>query len=296
MQVLWNGRSGSAKANAALLHELQTEPNITVRFPDSAGDTERLAREACESGVDIVVAAGGDGTVNSTVQGIMHAGRSAVLGVLPLGTGNDFSRSLGMPQNPFRAFESIRTGLTRRVDVVRADADENSRYYINMATGGNTGRFMEHLTSDMKRFWGPLIYLRGVVDVLTDLVAFNTTIRFDDGRAESFEALNVFVANGRTSGAGLQVAPDANLEDGRLDVIVVCDCEPLEIAGLAADFALHDYRVNEHVVYRRAKSLTVSSEPAMRFTVDGELMTDRPVRFTVCPAAIDVVIGPTYGK
>ena len=138
-----------------------------------------------------------------------------------------------MPQ----AAELIENGKTCRADIVHGATAGDQLFYANMATGGNTGRFTKSLTDEMKQFWGPLVYVRGVVDVLAELVRYDIKVCFDDRQPEQFSALNVFVANGRTSGTGLQVAPDASLEDGLLDVVIVLDCEPIEIAGLAADFA-----------------------------------------------------------
>jgi diacylglycerol kinase (ATP) len=153
---------------------------------------------------------------------------------------------------------------------------------------------MDHLTDDMKQRWGPFVYLRGAVDVLSSLVTFDTRLRFDDGQEEIVPALNVVVANGRTSGGGLQAAPHANPEDGLLDVIVVLDGSPIDLAVLAAKFVVSDYVQSDLVIFRRARQVSIASKPALRFSADGDWITEQPVTFEVLPAALPVTVGPEY--
>lgn len=294
IHLIWNNHAGSAEAHQDVLEMFRHRDDVTVHQPGSEDETRSLTSELSEGGARIVIAAGGDGTVNSVVQGLVQAGGAAALAILPLGTGNDLCRSLSIPIDARQAAGLVDQGEPRRIDIIRTTSAGQIAHYANMATGGNTGQFMDRLTDDMKRFWGPLVYLRGVVDVLADLVTFHLTLKFDNEPPQQVDALNVFVANGRTSGTGLQVAPDANIEDGLVDVIVVQDCEPIQIAGLAADFALGDYRQNENILYRRVAKVSIQSTPPMTFTADGNLLTDKPVEFEVLPATLPVLVGPNY--
>ena len=294
VHILWNGHAGSAAANQAVLEEFQRNPDITVHHPTTSNQSRILAETLSNDGAKTIVAAGGDGSINSVVQGLMAAGAKSQLGVLPLGTGNDFCRTLAVPLDVPQAAALIHSGSTRRVDVACAVTPDEKVYFANMATGGNTGRFTQKLTDEMKQFWGPLVYLRGVLDVLADLVPFQVTVKFDDESPQRYTALNIFAANGRTSGTGLQVAPDASLEDGLLDVVIVLDCEPVEIAGLATDFALGDYRENENIIYRRAARISIDSDPPMAFSADGNLLSESAVEFHIQPSALEVIVGPDY--
>ncbi|QDT50459.1 Diacylglycerol kinase [Symmachiella dynata] len=294
IHLLWNSHAGSAEANQDVLAMFQSRPDVTVHQPGSDVEACKLVEQVSRNGAQTVIAAGGDGTVNSVVQGLMHAGATSTLGILPLGTGNDFCRTLAIPLDVQQAAELVDVAETRQVDLVRAVNDSKSSHFSNMATGGNTGQFMDQLTADMKQFWGPLVYLRGVVDVLSELICYDLTVQFDDHPPQQIEALNVFVANGRTSGTGLTVAPDASLEDGFMDVVIVRDCEPIQIAGLATDYALGDYRENENILYQRAKKVRIESDPPMAFTADGNLLTKGTVEFEICPSALKVIVGADY--
>lgn len=235
--------------------------------------------------------------MNAVAKGVLNSGASARFGVLPTGTGNDLCRSLAIPLNPLQAARWLTAESgehVRRIDTVVLRSPLQERAYVNMATGGNSGEFTQQLTDEMKSFWGPLCYLRGTLTVLSDLVVFNLKVCFDDGPEESYQALNVFVANGRTSGGGLQVAPEAGLEDGLLDVMIVQDGRPVDLAVLATRFVVGDYLQSDLIVHRRVRSLTIDADPPIMFTTDGDVACETPVEFAVRPRTLQVVTGADY--
>ena len=183
--------------------------------------------EACRSGVEKLIVAGGDGTVSSAIQGVMESdGLRPNLKILPLGTGNDFARSLGINPDPEIACREWKASQCRAVDVVRFTNSEETRWYANMLTGGNTGLYMDHMTEEIKQRWGPFCYLRGVIDVLKNLEVFQMTVEMEGQRTFSCKALNVFLANGGNSGGGLTVSPHAQVDDGLIDLVLVREGEP----------------------------------------------------------------------
>src|SRR5688572_30916220 len=122
-QIIMNPAAGSAGQAAALRERVATFPEITLTETDSAGHAQELARDAVTSGCDLVVAAGGDGTINEVVQGLSVDLSKARLGILPLGTGNDLARSLAIPGNPVEALDWIvGGGRERRIDLIHVDA------------------------------------------------------------------------------------------------------------------------------------------------------------------------------
>lgn len=297
--VLWNPHSGSSNKAEAARALLDGADGCRVLETASRRQAGELAAEAARGGVELVIAAGGDGTVNAVAQGLLREASSTRLGILPTGTGNDLSRSLGIPLDPLQAAEWLiehDESSVRSIDVVDLRTPSDSLAYVNMATGGNTGQFTRQLDDEMKEFWGPLCYLRGTLTVLADLTVYDLTIRVDDGPEERFEALNVFVANGRTSGGGLLVAPQASLEDGLFDVIVVLEGQPIDLAGLAAQFVVGEYLQNDLVVHRQARSLSVRADPTMDFSADGDAVTGEPAEFSVRESALPVVVGSDYGE
>jgi diacylglycerol kinase (ATP) len=163
-----------------------------------------------------------------------------------------------------------------------------------MANGGNSQSVARSLDDDMKQRWGPFCYVRGVIEVLTQLQRYRSTIRFDDGPAETFDVFNIFIGNGQSCGAGLKVAPLADLEDGLMDVMIVLDGGPIDIAALAARFLTNDFLDSEMVIHRRARHVEIDSSPRMVFIADGEANTEEPATFTVVPGALRIIAGPDY--
>ena len=292
--IILNPRAGSAEQMGVLRRAAAAQTEATLYETDSAGHATALAAEALEEGYGLVVAAGGDGTINEIVNGLAGDFARAKLGIIPLGTGNDLARTLAIPADPLAALDIVMGGAEHRLDLMRAETIGRATYGINVAAGGFSGQVGEALTEELKAGWGPLAYLLGAARVVPDLASYETTIAWDDGPVERVEALNIVVANGRTAAGGFQVAPLANPEDGLLDVIVVRHGDVLDLAGIAALLLAGDYLASEQVILRRARRVRVASTPGMWFNVDGELFTSQPITFTVMPQALRVVVGPEY--
>ena len=223
--------------------------------------------------------------------------------MLPLGTANDWCSSLCIPDDLAKALELLDSGFSGSVEVKSLDvievktADEN-RYFANIATGGNSHRVTESITTQMKQTWGALCYLRGTIDILNDLATFQTSISFDGEPAEQFDVWNIIVANGRTSGGRLEVAPNARLDDGLLDIIIIREGTLLDLAGMTFDLLTkrRAYIESDQVVYRQAKSIAIDSSPPLLFSIDGDLVGQQPLLFRACPHSIRVVVGSNFDE
>lgn len=306
--VLFNGqsrRSGEGERVRESLRRLEARGfRIVEREPLSAEALSAVAEDAPEDA--IIVAAGGDGTVQAVANGLLcraipdaaeagpHGKASVpVLGVLPMGTANDFARSLGLGRDPADAIAVLENGTARWLDAVRVLLDDECFWMVNAAAGGNAAEVNRRVDKEMKRRWGPWCYVRGVADVLGDLQSYDVRLQIDDAPALEFNAFNVLVANGRSVG-GVEAAGRADLEDGQLEVIVVKEAPLLKTAEVAIDFLSGDYLDSGQVFYQRGRRATVECERSMGFSVDGELKTGRAVTFTVVPAALRVLVGPHY--
>jgi diacylglycerol kinase (ATP) len=292
--IILNPRAGSAEQMGTLREALAARFEGTLYETDSAGHATALAAEALEAGYDLIIAAGGDGTINEIINGFAIDFARGRLGIIPLGTGNDLARTLAIPADPLAALNIVMSGAEHRLDLMRAETASQSTYGINVAAGGFSGQVDEVLTDELKANWGPLAYLLGAARVVPDLASYKTTIAWEDGSVERVEAMNIVVANGRTVAGGFQVAPLANPEDGLLDVIIVRYGDVLDLAGVAARLLAGNYLRSEQVMHRKARRLHIASQPGMWFNVDGELFTSQPVTFTVMPQALRVVVGPEY--
>jgi diacylglycerol kinase (ATP) len=206
--VIINPKAGSIRGLRTLLEQisrLSPERQYITRRPGAA---RQFAARAVRDGCRYIISAGGDGTLNEVVNGIGRSAKRIRLGLLPLGTGNDFARCLGLPTDVDENIEILRAGETRAVDLVRV-ASDRVRYFVNVSAGGFSGMVDEKLTARMKKTWGPLAYLRSAAAAFPALKAYRTSVRFDGKPARSYDLYNVVVANGAYVAGGWLIAPKA---------------------------------------------------------------------------------------
>jgi diacylglycerol kinase (ATP) len=286
--VILNPIAGTVK-NVDTVRErfgiLKAERFHVTREP---GDAKKFASEA--SDFDLIVSAGGDGTLNEVVNGIAQGGCNAALAVVPLGTGNDFARTLGVPNSVDAVIEQILEGKTRAIDLVRVTSDR-VRYFVNVSSGGFSGVVDEKLTPEMKRTWGPLAYLRGAAAAFPELRGYTTTIALDDAESFELDLYNVVVANGRYVAGGIPVAPEADIADALLDIVLIPERGPAELAILAAQILVGKHLGSDAIIFYRAKKIAIKSRPGMWFNVDGELIGNEPATFELLPGALRCVVG-----
>lgn len=291
--MVLNPEAGSAADGIVLREALDRLPEVRIRPTRRAGDARIFAREAARSGAERVVAAGGDGTVNEVVNGLMDASRPVTLGVLPLGTANDFARSLALPEELERAVDVLVTGRTRRIDVVETRGSR-PRHLVNVAAGGFGGRVQERVDSGRKRILGPLEYVRSAAEELPELEPYDLRMTADGETVEA-SVYSVVVANGSRSGGNVAVAPEARMDDGLLDVVLISALDPPELLLLLPKILLGKHLDDEGVLYRQAAVVSFHARPPMPFSGDGEPLGEEPLEFRVRPAALEVAC-PSEGR
>jgi diacylglycerol kinase (ATP) len=289
--IIVNPIAGSIKDLDVLLKKLRRLRPDELHLTRKPGDAETFARKAIRAGCNYVIAAGGDGTLNEVVNGIAspRRAREICVGVVPLGTGNDFVRSLGLPATLEENIDILRSKQTAPVDLVRVRSDR-TRYFVNVSTGGFSGLVNEKLTPEIKRAWGPLAYVRSAAAALPDLHAYRTTIVLDGTERLSIDLYNVIIANGRFVAAGLPIAPNADPSDGLLDLVLIPKLPKPEMALLATEMVLGKHLSSNALIFRRAKKISVRSRPGMWFNVDGEAVGNEPAVFQVVPRALSFVV------
>ena len=286
--VILNPIAGAVKSVDPIRERLRSLNPDRFHVSGQSGDAEKFAREA--SDFDLIVSAGGDGTLNEVVNGIALGGCKAALGVLPLGTGNDFARTLGVSNDLDAGINQIASGETRCIDLVRVTSDQ-VRYFANVSSGGFSGVVDEKLTPEMKRTWGPLAYLRSAAAAFKELRGYTTTVALDDAGSFELDLYNVVVANGRYVAGGIPVAPEADIADGLLDIVLIPERGPAELAIIAAQILVGKHLGSDAIIFRRAKKIAIKSRPGMWFNVDGELIGNEPATFELLPGALQCVVG-----
>lgn len=283
---------------ASVVRRLAERRGVTVRRTAESDDARRFAAEAVDAGADLVVVAGGDGTVSETVNGLARGLERTRLAIVPAGTANDFATTLGLGQDdPDALLAVIDRGVERRIDLIQSEdrppdgGDTRTRLIINACTGGFSEVVHDKLTPEVKRSWGALAYLRAALDAMPDICWHDATITIDGERLET-STCSVIIANGRSAG-GLELAPAAQVDDGRIDVIVVTAQTFLEEMRLATRFLAGAHLQSDHLVFRRGHDARIDADPPMRFSSDGELLGQTPIRFTIRPAALRVLTPAT---
>ncbi len=287
--IIFNPNAGSVGDREIAIARLQELKPTALRITRRSGDAERWARKARASKARHIVVAGGDGTLNEVVNGVGVGAKSLRIGLVPLGTGNDFARTLGLPSSIDDNIDILRSGKARWIDIVRVTSRRN-RYFVNVSAGGFSGLVNEKMTPEIKRTWGPLAYVRGAAAALPKLHAYKTEILFDDSERLSIDLYNVVVANGRFVAGGLPIAPMADPADGKLEVVLVPKLGPAEIALLAAEIILGKHLSSNATIFRQARKVAVRSRPGMWFNVDGELVGNAPTVFQIMPRALNFIV------
>jgi diacylglycerol kinase (ATP) len=231
------------------------------------GQATIAARQASERGFDVVIAAGGDGTVHEVVTGISQGPHRPILGVLPCGTTNDFARGMGLPRDLLQACDVIGDGFVRTVDAGRV----GDRLFVNVAAVGDVTAVTYEAPSRLKTLVGPLAYyLKGLEKIGSLSRSFPVRIEAD-GRQWEEDILLMMVANTRSVGGFEQLAPKADLNDGKLDVIVVRKTSIADLIPLVRIARKGGHIYDPSVLYFQARHLYVESDEPLRWNLDGEL-------------------------
>lgn len=291
--VILNPNAGSADDIHALQAAIQRLDDPQLYTTEHPNDAQRFAHQALERGCELVIAAGGDGTVNEVVNGLSNNWQQAALGIIPLGTGNDFVRTIDVPGDLDGAIGVLLANKQRDLDVVCVESDK-TRYFINVSAGGFSGLVDEKLTDNIKEAWGPLSYLRSAAAALPELTDYHTLVSFDDGEPTDMRIYNMVIANARFVAGGIPIAPRAEIDDGLVDVLMIPAESLPRLALLMPQIMLGTHLDSDIITFRRARNVRVDSRPPMWFNADGEVVGSQPSTFHVLPRALRVIVGPGH--
>jgi YegS/Rv2252/BmrU family lipid kinase len=247
------------------------------------GDGRRLAREAAEAGFDLVMAAGGDGTINEVINGL--AGTATALATLPLGTMNVWARELRLPLQPRAAAAAMLSWQVRPIDLGRA----GERYFLLMAGIGFDAAITAGVRADEKRRLGALAYvLRGIEQTLS--VRGSRTRLIIDGRMVAGRVLMVVVGNSQLYGGLVKITHRASIDDGLLDICVIRGDNGISAIRRLFAILRRRYSHDPEIEYYRGRSVQVVARPRLPVQVDGDAIGQTPMTFTVAPRALRALL------
>jgi diacylglycerol kinase (ATP) len=223
---------------------------------------------AAASEADVVVTAGGDGSLNYTLNALDDVLGKVVLGLVPMGTGNDLARTLRIPEDPEEAAAGLARGSIRRLDVGRASGPGVRRLFINACMGGFPVRANEAIDDRTKKRLGPIAFWVGGAKALTDYSSSRVVMN----GIEAPDCIAAGVGNGRTCGGGMEVWPRAQPDDGVLDGCMLTASNLPAAVKLAAKVKAGAHERLDGVFIRRDETITIEADPAIEFNVDGELI------------------------
>ena len=287
VQLILNGKAGGNDAlQTAVARQRAIGHTIEVRVTLEKGDARRFEAEAGE--VDLVIAAGGDGTLNEVVHGLMDLSTAArpAVGVVPLGTANDFATACGIPHDPEEALALCMEGKAAPIDIGKA----NEHWFLNAASIGFGAEITATTPPELKNLLGPVAY--GVMGAILAMNVhhYRGTLSLPDREITGSGPVAI-VGNGRQAGGGLEVTPRACVDDGLLDVLAVRDIPALALLTAARE--LQELSPDgEYINYWQTPWAEVHTEDAIPVNLDGEPVQFSSVRYEAVPSAIRLIVPP----
>lgn len=249
-------------------------------------DATKEAERAADENFDLIVAAGGDGTVYEVVNGLSKKENRPTLGVLPFGTSNDFARAIGIQKDNFKnALEVLKEGVTSEVDVGKM----NQRYFINIAGGGSLTELTYEVPSKLKTTFGQIAYYFKGAEKITQFKPYKIKADIDGEKIEE-EIMLFLVANTNVVGGFDKLAPFASYTDGMLDILMLKKCNIAELGRVMTRLLNGDHVHDSKVLHYRAKKIDIVPSKNIQINLDGELGGIAPCHFEVLPAHLNVIV------
>ena len=293
--LVFVNRVASRNRARSYLPHLQTlfeSLGVRAKFVEtnSAAELELKSRLGVDQNHRVLLALGGDGTFQALVNGVYGSG--VTIGILPAGGGNDFAAALGLPSDPVSAAQVIFKGKPRSVDLVRVrTADGRTRLY---AGGGGIGLDAEaarFASGPYRRLPGRLRYIASALRALSGYVPFRVRLEFPGTDHAAVEAVSLVagVLNTPTYGAGVRLAPHAQIDDGLLDVILLEDLRALSVLKLLPRLLSTGELLTSKVKRWGVRSVRITADRPCLFHGDGEILGPAPVEIGVVPSAVRVL-------
>lgn len=290
--VIYNPSSGkelSAQKIFAITRRIQSIKNIEVTFfaTKKKNDATTAALRACKNNYDLIIACGGDGTVNEIVNGIMLSENKTKLAILPTGTINDFAQQLSVPKNVINYTRMLLNGRYKKIDIGKA----NDKYFVNVVGGGAFTNIPHIVPSDVKTSFGKYAYyLQGAFEIPGQLDKSYVITYTLDGKELTLNTFLFLISNTASVGGFRYLSPKATYTDGLLDIIIIEKSSPTDLLQIFTGI-LNGQHVNHNKVhYFQSKNVKISSKTPITLDIDGEIGDSTPVSINLINKAIDILV------
>ena len=290
------GAGKTAKKWPKIMDLLQS---IGLRFEhdltEAPGHARELAKSAAKKGYQLVVSVGGDGTINEVVNGLYDAGNIAdvMLGIISTGTGSDYIRTIGIPRAYQEACLCLKSPRKFAVDVGVVEYFSGNqmvkRLFVNFAGLGFDAEIVKATTQKYKTLNSTASYLTGLFTALLLYKNKGVTLVVD-GAAIERKICTILVNNGKYGGGGMFAAPDANLADGLLDILIIGDLSKPDLLWSLPRVYRGTHLTHPKITMKRAREIEIQSAEAVFLQADGELLGGLPAHFYILPAVLNVAI------
>lgn len=294
-RLIYNPTSGREQFKRQLPEVLnileQAGYETSCHATKGAGDATEAARIAVERNFDVVIAAGGDGTINEVVNGLAEQINRPKLGIIPVGTTNDFARAIHVPRTIEKALDVIVKGNTTPMDIGKV----NEQYFINIAGGGRLTELTYEVPSKLKTMLGQLAYYLKGIEILPSIKPTQVKVEYD-GKLYDGEIMLFLVANTNSVGGFEKLAPHAQMNDGMFDLLILKKVNLPEFIKVANKAIRGEHINDEHLIYTKANRIRVHAEEKMQLNLDGEYGGLLPAEFLNLYQHLDVFVPEEYSN
>lgn len=293
-RIIYNPTSGREALRSHLVDILdiyeqagyETSAFATTPAPNSA---KNEAERAAKNGFDLIVAAGGDGTLNEVVNGLAPLKHRPTMAIIPAGTTNDYARALKIPRDdPIAAARLIlKKNKKFKIDIGQA----GEKYFMNIAAGGTLTELTYDVPSDMKSLFGYLAYLVRGAELLPRIKPVPMDVKYDDQEFNG-TASTIFLALTNSVGGFEQIVPDASLDDGKFTMIIVKESKLPGLMQLMAKVMQGKHLDDPRIIYAKASEVEITpldKEDRLMINLDGEYGGDAPMKFRDLKQHLEVI-------
>ncbi|WP_110114829.1 diacylglycerol kinase family protein [Bacillus sp. CGMCC 1.16541] len=258
---------------------------VSIRVTEQEGDAKRFAQGSCDEKFDAVISVGGDGTLNEVVNGLAEKSHRPTLGILPLGTLNDFARALQIPLESEQAIAMLEKQYTKEVDICKIE----NQYFTNIMAVGALPQATSNVSVEQKTMLGPLAYVVEGLKTLVNKETFHLQMKHDNGEWEG-QAILVLASLTNTAGGFEKFAPDAEVNDGLMRSMIIKDVRLTKLPVLAMSLLKGEHIHDPAVEYVHTRKLSLVADYDLTSNIDGERGPSLPVELTVLPKHLSVFV------